>query len=151
MIASQRMSIELGGVIFLFIGGLIATLGWQWPFLLYLFAWVLLAMQLAFVPQPLTPRTESMNESTGESESVGATQLAPVLFAALLSMTPALSSFRRYLAVWLLAFHGYILRPVFFIIRGIHPGRFISCLPGGRDNCSGGNCSSHGDTPETSL
>ncbi|MGK9174585.1 hypothetical protein KXR87_15350 [Yokenella regensburgei] len=56
MIASQGMSNELGGVIFLFIGGLLATLGWQWSFLLYLFTWVLLAMQLAFVPQPLTPQ-----------------------------------------------------------------------------------------------
>ena len=32
MIPSQGMLIELGGVIFLFIGGLLATLGWQWPF-----------------------------------------------------------------------------------------------------------------------
>ncbi|BDA57772.1 hypothetical protein JFK33_23530 [Escherichia coli] len=38
MIPSQGMLIELGGVIFLFIGGLLATLGWQWPFLLHLFA-----------------------------------------------------------------------------------------------------------------
>lgn len=36
MIPSQGMLIELGGVIFLFIGGLLATLGWQWPFLLHL-------------------------------------------------------------------------------------------------------------------
>ncbi|HEM7189322.1 TPA: MFS transporter [Providencia rettgeri] len=86
MIASQGMSIELGGVIFLFIGGLLATLGWQWPFMLYLFAWVLMAMQLAFVPKPLPPGSERMNESTGESESVSATRLGPVLFAALLSM-----------------------------------------------------------------
>ena len=50
MIPSQGMLIELGGVIFLFIGGLLATLGWQWPFLLHLFASVLLVMQLAFVP-----------------------------------------------------------------------------------------------------
>lgn len=42
MIARQGMSIELGGVIFLFVGGLLATAGWQYPFLLYLFAWVLL-------------------------------------------------------------------------------------------------------------
>lgn len=41
MIARQGMSIELGGVIFLFIGGLLASAGWQYPFLLYLFAWLL--------------------------------------------------------------------------------------------------------------
>ena len=45
MIAAQGMSIELGGVIFLFIGGLLASLGWRWPFLLYLVAWLLLALQ----------------------------------------------------------------------------------------------------------
>ncbi len=40
MIARQGMSIELGGVIFLFIGGLLATTGWRWPFSLYFFAWI---------------------------------------------------------------------------------------------------------------
>ena len=52
MIAKQGMAIELGGVIFLFVGGLLATLGWRWPFGLYLVAWVFLAMVLACVPAP---------------------------------------------------------------------------------------------------
>jgi MFS family permease len=52
MIARQGMSIELGGVIFLFIGGLLAHTGWQWPFLLYLIAWVLLALVLWQIPRP---------------------------------------------------------------------------------------------------
>ncbi|WP_312241729.1 MFS transporter [Pantoea sp.] len=52
MIARQGMSIELGGVIFLSIGGLLATAGWRWPFLLYLVAWLLLIMLMLFVPQP---------------------------------------------------------------------------------------------------
>jgi len=50
MIARQGMAIELGGVIFLAIGGVLARLGWQFPFLLYLAAWVFLALVLAFVP-----------------------------------------------------------------------------------------------------
>ncbi|WP_321867844.1 MFS transporter [Paraburkholderia tropica] len=50
MIARQGMSIELGGVIFLSIGGMLAAQGWQYPFLLYLIAWLLLAMVIALVP-----------------------------------------------------------------------------------------------------
>ncbi|WP_322052154.1 MFS transporter [Paraburkholderia bannensis] len=50
MIARQGMSIELGGVIFLSIGGVLAAYGWQFPFLLYLVAWVMLAMVWVFVP-----------------------------------------------------------------------------------------------------
>ncbi|EPO1789118.1 MFS transporter [Cronobacter turicensis] len=52
MIARQGMSIELGGVIFLFIGGLLAAEGWRWPFALYLFAWLMLLMVRMFVPRP---------------------------------------------------------------------------------------------------
>lgn len=52
MMARQGMAIELGGVIFLFIGGLLATLGWRWPFALYLVAWLLLVMLRLWVPRP---------------------------------------------------------------------------------------------------
>lgn len=84
MIASQGMSIELGGVVFLFIGGLLATLGWRWPFVLYLAAWLLLAMQIMFVPRPdLIDQTES-HQQDGAVEKRGA--LKPVYFAAVFSM-----------------------------------------------------------------
>lgn len=51
MMAKQGMAIELGGVIFLFAGGLLASKGWQWPFLLYLVSWVFLVLVLFFVPK----------------------------------------------------------------------------------------------------
>ncbi|WP_277496900.1 MFS transporter [Serratia marcescens] len=86
MIASQGMSIELGGVIFLFIGGLLATLGWRWPFLLYLVAWVLLAMQLLFVPKPQSDVGESDNVQRDDAISTGAGRLTAVYFSAVLSM-----------------------------------------------------------------
>lgn len=51
MLAKQGMSIELGGVIFLFLGGLLAAQHWALPLSLYLIAWVFLAMLLLFVPK----------------------------------------------------------------------------------------------------
>jgi MFS family permease len=52
MIARQGMAIELGGVLFLFAGGLLASTGWRLPFLLYLIGWLLLAMVVRWVPAP---------------------------------------------------------------------------------------------------
>ncbi|WP_409026511.1 MFS transporter [Janthinobacterium sp. SUN098] len=52
MIARQGMTIELGGVLFLALGGLLATAAWRYPFLLYLFAWLLLASAWRCVPAP---------------------------------------------------------------------------------------------------
>lgn len=85
MIARQGMSIELGGVIFLFFGGLLATVGWRWPFSLYLFAWLFMLMQLMFVPRPAraTPVTEvAQTETKDPSLSL----LKPVFAAAVFSM-----------------------------------------------------------------
>ena len=67
MIARQGMAIELGGVVFLAIGGLLATLGWRWPFALYLFAWAMLAMVWALVPKPSRRRTEAAADADGAS------------------------------------------------------------------------------------
>lgn len=86
MIATQGMSIELGGVIFLFVGGLLATLGWRWPFLLYLVAWLLLAMQRAWVPEPCFRARDTPAEEAHGHESHREVRLAPVLLAAAFSM-----------------------------------------------------------------
>ncbi|MGJ7550362.1 MFS transporter [Pseudomonas alloputida] len=85
MIAKQGMSIELGGVIFLFIGGLLATISWQWPFVLYLVSWLMLAMLLAFVPRA------GVDPAGRESEAVSNRQPVPaalkrVFIAAVFSM-----------------------------------------------------------------
>lgn len=83
MIARQGMAIELGGVVFLFVGGLLAKLGWAWPFALYAMAFVFLAMVLVFVPMP--PRHEITDT---EKPSVAHVKgLRGVYAAALLSMT----------------------------------------------------------------
>ncbi|HCM5830603.1 MFS transporter [Klebsiella pneumoniae] len=51
MIALQGMSIELGGVIFLFLGGVLSGIHWASPFCLYSFAWFLLAMLILLIPK----------------------------------------------------------------------------------------------------
>ncbi|RBW43209.1 MFS transporter [Psychromonas sp. B3M02] len=66
MMAKQGMAIELGGVIFLFVGGLLALNSWNQPFLLYAMAWVFLGMMLLIVPnkypaEPVTTNHESVN------------------------------------------------------------------------------------------
>jgi len=53
MIARQGMSIELGGVIFLALGGVLATVDWYLPFTLYLIAWLFLGLVVTFVPIPV--------------------------------------------------------------------------------------------------
>lgn len=51
MLAVQGMAIELGGVVFLSVGGLLASLSWQASYGTYLIAFVALILLLAFVPQ----------------------------------------------------------------------------------------------------
>lgn len=82
MMAKQGMSIELGGVIFLFVSGLLATIGWSWPFALYLLAWVLLFMVIAYVPKSIAPQSESEDRPAGKIS--GALKL--VYFAAFFTM-----------------------------------------------------------------
>ncbi|MGF9566677.1 MFS transporter [Neorhizobium sp. BT27B] len=71
MISRQGMAIELGGVVFLAIGGMLAGIGWQHPFLLYLVAWIFAAMVVTFVPH--SP------PSSGKVEP-GATDSAPAMW-----------------------------------------------------------------------
>lgn len=63
MIARQGMAIELGGVLFLALGGVLGQLGWRMPFLLYLLSWVCLALVLCALP---TPKQE-VHRSTGST------------------------------------------------------------------------------------
>ncbi|TXF87810.1 MFS transporter [Neolewinella aurantiaca] len=52
MIAWQGMSIELGGVIFLAIGGVLGELNWQFPFYIYLIALLCLLFVVKSLPDP---------------------------------------------------------------------------------------------------
>jgi MFS family permease len=101
MIARQGMSIELGGVIFLFIGGLLATAGWRWPFCLYLFAWILLGLVLAFVPK--TP-AHGVAEEEGEATQTQAPQAIRLTY-----MAAVFSMITFFTAIILLPLHFHAL------------------------------------------
>ncbi|TFY88339.1 MFS transporter [Pseudomonas kairouanensis] len=83
MIANQGMAIELGGVIFLFLGGLLATAGWRWPFVLYLASWIMLAMLIVFVPRP---DGEAMETTEGTAHQAVPRALKHVFAVAIFSM-----------------------------------------------------------------
>lgn len=92
MIALQGMSIELGGVIFLAVGGILAKIGWQLPFLLYLMAWFFLILVIGFVPHLRTDK-QSADEtvpvtkaSSALEKQVGRGKVMDIYFAACFSM-----------------------------------------------------------------
>lgn len=85
MIAQQGMSIELGGVIFLFVSGVLAGIAWQLSFLLYLLAWGLLAMLWMMVPRRSPPAPEG--ESGQDSGGARSASLTSVYLAAVISLT----------------------------------------------------------------
>ena len=83
MIARQGMAIELGGVVFLFVGGILASASWRYPYGLYLFSWVLLVLVLICVPRPQQQmRAETIEDAITSSDR----QLRPVWLAAFCSM-----------------------------------------------------------------
>lgn len=82
MIARQGMAIELGGVVFLMIGGWLATQGWWLPFLQYAIAWVMLGFVVAFVPDERVSRSASIGSQDGSLPSA----VRSVYFAAFFSM-----------------------------------------------------------------
>lgn len=92
MIARQGMAIELGGVLFLFAGGLLAQQRWSLPFALYLCAWALLALVHFCVPvtaaAPAVPAAMTAPRRDGPTAAAAAmpTQVKTAFAAALLSM-----------------------------------------------------------------
>ncbi|MDQ0484017.1 MFS transporter [Guptibacillus hwajinpoensis] len=83
MIALQGMSIEAGGIIFLSIGGVLGGIGWQWPFMIYLIAWIALLFILIFVPFKKSMHLEESQETKATTSKT----IFPVLLSALLAMT----------------------------------------------------------------
>lgn len=73
MIAWQGMAIELGGVVFLSLGGFLGGIHWKLPFLIYLVALVCLVMVLLGIPKPSVFGNGSsvLEEKSGEEKTSG--------------------------------------------------------------------------------
>ncbi|MCP5163287.1 MAG: MFS transporter [Hahellaceae bacterium] len=79
----QSAFISFGGVSFLLLGGLLADVGWHWPFLIYLAALPLLPMLLLAVQEP---SAESRKGAAGHQVAMDYSRLGVVYVLAFLGM-----------------------------------------------------------------
>jgi len=84
LIAWQGMAVELGGVIFLSIGGVLGELNWQYPFYIYLIALVCFLFVLKTLPN-YSGKIESEEESL-PPEKEDSAKVKMIFMAALLAM-----------------------------------------------------------------
>ncbi len=89
MIARQGMAIELGGVIFLSIGGLLSELAWQAPFALYALGLLCALLTLAFVPA----RTLAQGQDEGPDAVQAGSSMRPIMICTVLAMALFFSMF----------------------------------------------------------
>lgn len=117
MIAVQGMAIELGGVVFLSLGGQLAEIAWNASYLIYLLAAVALVMILCFVPKK-APAYEGEEIDQSKALESGESSVKVVLALAFISMLvffTALVSLPVYLQTdmhYSAGFSGYYLASI---------------------------------------
>ncbi|WP_179374679.1 MFS transporter [Winogradskyella wichelsiae] len=84
MMAWQGMSIELGGVVFLAIGGVLGELNWQYPFYIYLIALLCLVLVAKTLPKPKVEKIEEQDNTTSNQKQKFKVRL--IFTASLLAM-----------------------------------------------------------------
>jgi len=89
VIAKQGMAIELGGVIILFLGGLLSEIDWRAPFLLYALALICLVLTAISIPRNAP---ESAPVTVNEGDKIKE-NLWPILINAVLAMSLFFSMF----------------------------------------------------------
>ena len=82
----QAAFMSLGGVVFLSVGGIIADLNWRFPFLIYLFASLLipLILGLLFEPTKAEKNPQKLEDSQIQSEAMSLKLLALIYSSALI-------------------------------------------------------------------
>lgn len=85
MIAWQGMSIELGGVVFLAVGGLLGEINWQFPFYIYLIGLLCLILVTLSLPKPENQSIENKVEQTTHPKNTKVTLIFIVSFLAMMS------------------------------------------------------------------
>lgn len=93
MIAWQGMSIELGGVVFLSIGGMLGEQGWYFPFFIYLIALICFILVLVSIPKltkanVIVEISKSKNISKGLITIVCCAVFAMILFFTAFTVLP---------------------------------------------------------------
>ncbi|MBU2978413.1 MFS transporter [Alteromonas sp. C1M14] len=92
MIAKQGMAIELGGVIFLFISGLLSELAWHGPFMLYFLGLICAIMCLLFIPSNNIKQPQSKTKPQIPKNTMGpimmCTFFAMILFFSIIISLP---------------------------------------------------------------
>ncbi|NRD19472.1 MFS transporter [Winogradskyella eckloniae] len=84
MIAWQGMAIELGGVVFLGIGGVLGELHWQYPFYVYAVALLCLVLVVKTLPKPTAKKLEK--STTIEATNANKIKVQLIFFASLFAM-----------------------------------------------------------------
>ena len=90
MIALQGMAIEGGGVIFLFIGGLLAETGWQAPFAIYAVAFIALIMSIRHIPRPADTGQDTADDTGAPAPRQHAWPVFALAFASMLTFFSAI-------------------------------------------------------------
>ncbi|MEM9246829.1 MAG: MFS transporter, partial [Cyanobacteria bacterium P01_F01_bin.153] len=78
----QAAFMSLGGVAFLSIGGFVADINWRFPFLIYLFSWLLIPAMIGALYEPNSDQFEksSISETTSENQPTSAEPNAEIPF-----------------------------------------------------------------------
>ena len=97
MIAWQGMSIELGGVVFLAIGGVLGEVNWQFPFYIYLVAILCLFLISISLPKPEYRKLDKVNVELIDTKSKPKVRM--IFIASLLAM--------------MLFFIGFVTLPIY--------------------------------------
>ncbi len=79
----QAAFMAFGSVFFLIVAGILADLGWRFPFLIYLFGFLILPGVLFFVDEPVIQKT---NKEEGAKESLPIKKVGPVYLLAFTGM-----------------------------------------------------------------
>ncbi|MEX0779360.1 MAG: MFS transporter [Balneolales bacterium] len=83
----QAAFMSLGGVIFLIGGGMLAELGWRWPFVIYLFSLVILPLIIISLSEPhTTNKFEDAGSKQAEVNGEHYRLLSFICFSALIGM-----------------------------------------------------------------
>ncbi len=96
MIAWQGMAIELGGVVFLALGGVLGEINWQFPFYIYLIALACLILVLKTLPKP---KVSVQAKEVSSSSAVNNSKVKLIFIASLLAM--------------MLFFVGFVTLPIY--------------------------------------